>query len=232
MSLKINSYSLLALLMVSTSSMAGTFYDDWDAERVPNQVKETKIYFGHVTCRANIQLTATHKEVRDFYQYVPREQGTSEARPTFNIYAPGYDPKTGITGLDVVHQCTSVHDLTDSYINTETLTWKNKYTPIQPFATHAMYEFGNCRFGTRRGSIDIGIPAGSANNMKVYVSTAPAYPDVLIYNGIPKGFIGYDESTVINRTKKFRIKFDEGSSYYLTSQIPACTSGGGDLEPR
>ncbi|WP_065188246.1 hypothetical protein [Shewanella woodyi] len=226
--------SLLTSLFISSASTAGTFYDDWDVERVADEVRETRLYYGTTYCAAYIKRYAAIDPQRtEFYKYLDRQQATSEPRPTFIHIAP-YTASNGHTNLYHAYQCPSVFDLSNSYIETEVLSYKNKYTPRQPFSTYVRYEFGPCRYGVRQGSIDIGIPAGSANNMKVFASSGTSgYADIKIYDGVPKNFVGYDVGAYNDTVRNFRVKLDQGSSYYLRSgTIPKCSAGGGNEEPR
>ncbi|MGS0695827.1 hypothetical protein [Shewanella sp. 0m-4] len=217
--------------LISSSAQAGSYYDDWDVERVPDQIKVTKLFFGQTHCEAYIQrYYGLPSERKDFSQNVSKSLATTDIRPTFTVMAP-YTDQYG-TQLYRQYSCKSVGDLPYSYNKEEVLSWKNKYTPRQPFPTFVGYEYGSCNQSTRRGAIDIGLPATGANNMKVFVSSSSNnFPDIKIYDGVPKGFIGYDYATSSDKTKRLRVKLDDGSSHYLTAHIPACSTGN-DLAPR
>ena len=222
----------MSSIILSNGVVAGTFYDDWTVERVVDQVKETKLYWGPNYCTANIVTYEDGPvERHDFYVEKGKYEAVSEARPSLIVKAI-YVYRNGRT-VERTHKCDVVGPYPYHFIETKILSYKNKYTPIQPYPSFIRYEFGSCRFGMREGSIDIGIPEISASNMKVFVTSGSSgYADTKIYDGISKSFLGYNVATSSNTSRNIRVKFDDGSSSYLSMNIPGCSGGGDDVDPR
>lgn len=222
--------SILPSIFISTPVFAGSYYDDWDVQQVPI-IKETTVYYGNTICVTNLHIG---RGIIDYNQrinvHISREMATTERKPTVIHYAPHIDENNNYTPY-YPYQCRVIYSLEDSFVREDIIGWKNKYTPIAPFPTHSLYEFGSCRYYVRQGTIEVGVPASSSNIMKVYISNGKDdYPNNLIYSGTPKSFVGLDISTRYNTQRKFRVKMDSGSSQYGTASIPACSGGSGDRE--
>lgn len=222
---------LLGSLSITQAAVAGAMYDDWLVERVPDQVKTTTLYYGNNTCEAYIKNGYYEPISRLESRYVPltKAEAISNPRPTFQISVPYVDEYNNPTYK--LFPCQTIANYPSSYVKEEIVSYKNKYTPIQPYASYVNYEYASCRNGIRRGTIDIGEPGTAATNMKVYVSNGSTdFPDTLIYNGVPKYLIGYDVYAESDLYRKVRVKFDNGSSTYnLGVQIPQCSGGVSDL---
>jgi hypothetical protein len=223
---------LMSSIILSNGVVAGTFYDDWDVEVVPGEVKETTLYWGPNHCVAEFRTyeggpLERHDYPADFLKY----QAVSEARPdrwVQTVYVDLYGNKT-----KPYRKCDLVGPYPYKFVETEVLSYKNKYTPIQPYPSFVKYEFGGCRFGVRQGAIDIGTSGISASNMKVFVTSgSTGYANNKIYDGNHKSFVGYNVGTNSSVSRNVRVKFDDGSSSYLSINIPGCSSGDGEVDPR
>lgn len=221
----------MSSIILSNGVVAGTFYDDWDLEVVPDQVKETTLYWGPNYCVAEFRTyEGGPLERHDYPADILKYQAVSEARPdqwVRTVYVDSYGNKSYPT-----RKCKLIGDYPYKFVETEVLSYKNKYTPIQPYPSHVMYEFGACRSSVRQGTIQIGGSSIGASNMKVFVSSGTTgYADNKIYDGAPRGLVGFDIQTSSGTHRNVRVKFDDGSSSYLGFNIPACTGTGG-LDPR
>lgn len=222
----LKSVFLLSSIALSCAANAGIMYDDWDVERVPDQVKETTLYYGQNHCTANVQLFyGMPYQSHDFYINLNKAQAVSEPRPQLTVYAPFTD-QFG-TELNRPYTCTPIGNFPYRYVKSEVLSYKNNYTPRQPYASYLRYELGGCRVDVREGTVFIGSPAFSASNMKVYISRNETdYADTLIYDGVPVSLIGVDVAAPENHQRRnVRVKYDEGSSAYSSIRPLKCARG-------
>lgn len=221
---------LMASMSVASGVVAGSMYDDWTVEQVPDQIKTTTLYYGNNTCEAYIKNGYYEPTFRLESRYVPltKSDAVSTPRPTYQISVPYVDAYNNHTYKSF--SCPTVGNYPLSYVKEEVISYKNKYTPKQPYSSYINYEYLSCNYGIRRGTIDIGEPAVAVSNMKVFVSNGSSdFPDTKIYDGAPNYLIGFDVYAESNLYRKVRVKFDNGSSaYHLGVQIPRCSGSAND----
>lgn len=223
----LKSVFLLSSLALSGIANAGTMYDDWQVERVPDQIKKTTLYWGNNTCEAYIKNGYYEPYARLESRNVPlaKSEAISNPRPTYQISVPYVDQNNNPTYK--LFACQTVANYPNSYVKEEVISYKNKYTPIQPYASYLRYELGGCNGYVREGTLDIGEPGLSASNMKVYISyNENDFANTLIYDGAPTSLIGVDVAAPENyQRRNVRVKFDEGSSAYLSIRPIKCNRG-------
>lgn len=212
------------------------FYVIWQVWRlgkkvVADEVKTTTYYFGQTHCEYSLKIPGEFTNRNgDKYVDVSREYAYTTPRPSIPFYAP-YVDKYG-THKSHKYYCTVPKglQLPYSYVKEETITWKTKYIPRPPFATHAYFESSEiCNNGRSNGALSIGLPVSGANHMTVYETLSNSYkPNSIIYSGAPTNLIGYDHNNSGDSTVHFRVKFDEGSSYYISGDLKGCDKTGKD----
>ncbi|MCL1127021.1 hypothetical protein [Shewanella surugensis] len=159
------------MYLLSSTAMAGTYYDDWDSEVVPDQIKSTTLYYGSARCEFKVVMTSQDPNIlKSDTIYITKSQATSNAWPTKTVYASYIDLSEGITTEKYAYACKAIEKLSSSYVKEEIISYKTQYTAIQPFPESTYYEYGSCRNSTRKGTIFIFLTNTSANNMKVYAA--------------------------------------------------------------
>ncbi len=210
--------SLSILLMLgSVNSYAGDWYDDWLTTSVPI-TGVANVYQGVASCyvnlpfplSANIQPTLRSAV---FLYHDPYYYGTGYA------FFPE-DVPAGAQACQAAVPFSHQQEFITGY--------STERTPILPFPSSVDIERLGCINSSQRKIIVTteGSNDSSPNNMKIYGSTSPYFPDTLFYSG------AFSENMLItvNATSdimNFRVKLDNGSSYYTSQSQMNCTSPGG-----
>lgn len=231
--MKLNKVMVVACLFASSAlAQAETWYDDWNVEIV-DVIEQVQHYGGQGVCEFQRQDVRFNNDTFSYETYTyPSNSNfyladTTEAFPTVGIIAPFnlIDSNGFIQSGVKTYACQAVF-LPTTYVEDRVVSQKEVKTPIQPFATFAIYEFSQCVGGTRNGILTFG--GANGQNVKVRVSSS-GFPNQIIYNGPSQGYIAYNTSST--GTKNVSIKIDSGSSKYLNINIPECDSGGGGPHP-
>jgi len=192
----------IAPLLFSAQSFAGDWYDDWLFEEVTTRI-DTPYYGGSKTC---------HTPNGDWLSLYKSKTYVS----THTVYKD-------LNKFDLFDSCT----VTFPQIGVDT-TYKTKTvkSPIQPYANNVFIERLACSGSQRKVLISVANAETAASSMQIFASPSPYYADNSIYSGSSRAHI----LTYVNAnadTINFRIKLDDGSSYYASGSNMKCTGGGG-----
>jgi hypothetical protein len=217
------------LITCSTVAQAETWFDDWHVELV-DVIEQVQHYGGNGTCEFQQQDVRLNQYTFTFENYTYPSVAsfylgdTTEASPTVSILAPyRVVDSNGFVQADIKFYACQALNLQTTFVENRVVSQKEVKTPIQPFATFARYEFGQCVGGTRNGMLSFG--GANGQNVKVRVSNN-GFPNQTIYNGqSSQGHIAFNTSST--GSKNMSVKFGSGSSKYLTVNVPVCGAGGG-----
>jgi hypothetical protein len=226
-------YLLIALF--SSNIYAAPTYDDWNKVTV-NVTQAVQHFGGNYTCKYN-QYRYGHDIYTGIYGYHIQERQHSRyiadsitARPILIVQdLAEYLNSQGFPVNDPYHiyQCNGIADLPKTYIEQKVIGTRIEYVPIQPFPQYVQYEYAGCNTDmSRGGNLYISGTTGTSN---MQIKDVTDSFSVSLYSGPTSGWVGLNMTSFGVRT--LSIKLDSGSSYYLTTMVPQCTGGGGDLNP-
>jgi len=216
---------LSTLSLFTAYASAGTWYDDWGTE-TRDVVENIQHYGGTGRCSYQQEdlLSTSNFPFYQNFEYPKLTSftlfDTTDAYPTVSV-TDTYRRIKSNGRIDFGYKsyaCQATSPLPTTYVESRVVGQETTRFPIQPFPQYAMYEFGNCRFGTRQGFFSIG-GTNAAQNMKVRVSKY-GFPNQVIYNGPANPGVSFNTSAT--GSYNVSIKFDDGSSLYTTAFVPNC----------